>query len=133
MSPRALTLAVGIVIDDAIVVLENVYRFIEEKGMDPFDAAIAGTKDIGLAVLATTLSLVAVFLPVAFMSGIVGRLLHEFAVTICAAILVSGVVSLTLTPMLCARFLKGGHHSDQEIHNPLFDAFERGYEGVLGF
>ncbi len=102
----ALTLSVGIVIDDAIVVLENIYRFIEEKGMNPFDAAIEGTREIGLAVLATTLSLVAVFLPVAFMSGIVGRFMNSFGITMSAAILVSLVVAFTLTPTLAARVLK---------------------------
>ena len=102
----ALTLSVGIVIDDAIVVLENIYRFIEEKGMNPFQAAIEGTREIGLAVLATTLSLVAVFLPVAFMSGIVGRFMNSFGVTMSCAILVSLIVAFTLTPTLSARMLK---------------------------
>ena len=102
----ALTLSVGIVIDDAIVVLENIYRFIEEKGMNPFDAAIEGTREIGLAVLATTLSLIAVFLPVAFMSGIVGRFMNSFGVTMSCAILVSLIVAFTLTPTLSARMLK---------------------------
>ena len=102
----ALTLSVGIVIDDAIVVLENIYRFIEEKGMNPFQAAIEGTREIGLAVLATTLSLIAVFLPVAFMSGIVGRFMNSFGVTMSCAILVSLIVAFTLTPTLSARMLK---------------------------
>ncbi len=102
----ALTLSVGIVIDDAIVVLENIYRFIEEKGMNPFEAAIEGTREIGLAVLATTLSLIAVFLPVAFMSGIVGRFMNSFGVTMSCAILVSLIVAFTLTPTLSARMLK---------------------------
>jgi HAE1 family hydrophobic/amphiphilic exporter-1 len=102
----ALTLAVGIVIDDAIVVLENVYRFINEKGMSPFEAAIEGTREIGLAVLATTISLVAVFMPLAFMAGIVGRFMSSFGITMSAAILVSLVVSFTLTPSLCARWLR---------------------------
>ena len=102
----ALTLSVGIVIDDAIVVLENIYRFIEEKGMNPFQAAIEGTREIGLAVLATSLSLIAVFLPVAFMSGIVGRFMNSFGVTMSCAILVSLVVAFTLTPTLSARMLK---------------------------
>ena len=102
----ALTLAVGIVIDDAIVVLENIYRFIEEKGMDPFEAAIEGTREIGLAVLATTLSLVAIFLPVAFMTGIVGRFMNSFGITMAFAIMVSLVVAFTLTPTLSARMLK---------------------------
>ena len=102
----ALTLSVGIVIDDAIVVLENIYRFIEEKGMPPFQAAIEGTQEIGLAVLATSLSLIAVFLPVAFMSGIVGRFMNSFGVTMSCAILVSLIVAFTLTPTLSARMLK---------------------------
>lgn len=102
----ALTLSVGIVIDDAIVVLENIYRFIEEKGMNPFQAAIEGTKEIGLAVLATTLSLAAVFLPVAFMQGIVGRFLNSFGLTMAFAIMVSLLVSFTMTPMLAARWIK---------------------------
>jgi hydrophobe/amphiphile efflux-1 (HAE1) family protein len=102
----ALALAVGIVIDDAIVVLENIYRFIHEKGVKPFPAAILATKEIGLAVLATTLSLIAVFLPVAFMGGIVGRFLKSFGLTMAFAIGVSLLVSFTLTPMLSARWLK---------------------------
>ena len=102
----ALTLAVGIVIDDAIVVLENIYRFIEEKGMPPRRAAILATKEIGLAVLATTFSLVAVFLPVSFMGGIVGRFMKSFGYTMSFAIVVSLVVSFTLTPMLSSRWIK---------------------------
>src|SRR3954468_362905 len=101
----ALALAVGIVIDDAIVVLENIYRFIDEKKMKPFPAAILATKEIGLAVLATTLSLMAVFLPVAFMSGIVGRFLYSFGLTMAFAIGVSMVVAFTLTPMMASRML----------------------------
>src|SRR4029453_11473630 len=102
----ALTLMVGIVIDDAIVVLENIFRFIEEKGVPPFQAAIDGTKEIGLAVTATTLSLLAVFLPVGFMGGIVGRFMSSFGFTSSFAIAVSLLVSFTLTPMLAARLLK---------------------------
>ena len=102
----ALALAVGIVIDDAIVVLENIFRFIDEKGVKPFPAAILATKEIGLAVLATTLSLVAVFLPVAFMGGIVGRFLNSFGLTMAFSILISMLVSFTLTPMLSARWLR---------------------------
>ena len=102
----ALTLAVGIVIDDAIVVLENIFRFIEEKKIAPFQAAIDATKEIGLAVLATTLSLVAVFLPVAFMGGIVGRFMNSFGLTMAFAILVSLLISFSLTPMLSARLLR---------------------------
>jgi hydrophobic/amphiphilic exporter-1 (mainly G- bacteria), HAE1 family len=102
----SLTLMVGIVIDDAIVVLENIYRFIEEKGMDPFQAAIEGTREIGLAVLATTLSLMAVFVPIGFMQGIVGRFMSSFGLTASFAVAVSLLVSFTLTPMLAARLLK---------------------------
>src|SRR5262245_12201051 len=102
----ALTLMVGIVIDDAVVVLENIFRFIEEKGVPPFQAAIEGTKEIGLAVTATTLSLLAVFLPVGFMAGIVGRFMSSFGFTSSFAIAVSLLVSFTLTPALAARMIK---------------------------
>src|SRR5205814_6586201 len=102
----ALTLMVGVVIDDAIIVLENIYRFIEEKGMRPFEAAIEGTKEIGLAVMATTMSLLAVFVPVGFMGGIVGRFMSSFGFTASFAIAVSLLVSFTLTPMLAARLIK---------------------------
>ena len=114
----ALTLMVGIVIDDAIVVLENIFRFIEEKGIPPFQAAIDGTKEIGMAVTATTLSLLAVFLPVGFMGGIVGRFMSSFGLTSSFAIAVSLLVSFTLTPMLAARLIK--RSSDKEE-----GAFER--------
>lgn len=103
----ALTLSVGIVIDDAIVVMENIVRFVDEKKMDPKRAAILGTKEIGMAVLATTLSLIAVFLPIAFMGGIIGRFMGSFGLTMAFAIAVSLLVSFTLTPMLCSRWLKG--------------------------
>lgn len=112
----ALTLMVGIVIDDAIVVLENIFRFIEEKGVPPFQAAIDGTKEIGLAVMATTLSLLAVFLPVGFMGGIVGRFMSSFGLTSSFAIAVSLIVSFTLTPMLAARLIK---RSDDEKERAL--------------
>lgn len=102
----SLTLMVGIVIDDAIVVLENIFRFIEEKGMEPFQAAIEGTREIGLAVLATTLSLMAVFVPIGFMQGIVGRFMSSFGLTAAFAVGVSLLVSFTLTPMLAARLIK---------------------------
>lgn len=102
----ALVLMVGVVIDDAIVVLENVFRFIEEKGMTPFRAAIEGTREIGMAVLATTLSLVIVFLPVSFLSSVTGRMLYEFGITATVAILVSMLVSFTLTPMMCSQLLR---------------------------
>ena len=106
MTMLALTLAVGIVIDDAIVVLENIYRFVEEKGMSPFEASVEATKEIGLAVLATTFSLIAIFVPVGFMGGIVGRFMKSFGLTMSFAILVSLLVSFTLTPMLAARWIK---------------------------
>ncbi|HEV7684146.1 MAG TPA: efflux RND transporter permease subunit, partial [Pyrinomonadaceae bacterium] len=109
----SLTLMVGIVIDDAIVVLENIFRFIEEKGMPSFQAAIEGTKEIGLAVTATTLSLLAVFLPVGFMGGIVGRFMSSFGLTSSFAIAVSLLVSFTLTPMLAARLIKRSHDAEE--------------------
>jgi hydrophobe/amphiphile efflux-1 (HAE1) family protein len=118
----ALALAVGIVIDDAIVVLENIYRFIHEKKVKPFPAAILATKDIGLAVLATTLSLMAVFLPVAFMNGIVGRFLKSFGLTMAFAIGVSLFVSFTLTPMLAARWLDPSSKAKEKT------ALERGVD-----
>ena len=109
----ALTLMVGIVIDDAIVVLENIFRFIEEKGMPSFQAAIEGTREIGMAVTATTLSLLAVFLPVGFMGGIVGRFMSSFGLTSSFAIAVSLLVSFTLTPMLAARLIKRSNDSEE--------------------
>jgi hydrophobic/amphiphilic exporter-1 (mainly G- bacteria), HAE1 family len=105
ISLLAITLCVGFVVDDAIVMLENIMRHVEE-GMKPFEAALKGSKEIGFTIISMTLSLVAVFIPVLFMGGIVGRLFREFAVTISCAILVSGFVSLTLTPMLCSRILR---------------------------
>jgi HAE1 family hydrophobic/amphiphilic exporter-1 len=115
MTMLALTLMVGIVIDDAIVVLENIYRFVEEKGMTPFRAAIEGTREIGLAVMATTMSLLAVFLPVGFLGGIVGRFMSSFGLTAAAAISISLLVSFTLTPMLAARWIKEtpDHRTDE--------------------
>ena len=109
----ALTLMVGIVIDDAIVVLENIFRFIEEKGIPPFQAAIDGTREIGLAVTATTLSLLAVFLPVGFMGGIVGRFMSSFGLTASFAIAVSLLVSFTLTPTLAARLIKRSDDAEE--------------------
>src|SRR5207249_1202829 len=105
LSMMALTLSVGFVVDDAIVMLENIVRHME-RGERPLDAAFRGSKEIGFTILSMTLSLAAVFIPVLFMGGIIGRLFHEFAVTIGCAILISGFVSLTLTPMLCGRFLR---------------------------
>ena len=129
----ALTLSVGIVIDDAIVVLENIYRFIEEKHEDQFQAAIDGTKEIGLAVLATTLSLVAIFVPVAFMGGIVGRFMKAFGLTMAFAIFVSLIVSFTLTPMLSARFLKidKDKHKASSKDSKIFSAVDRFYTRTL--
>jgi HAE1 family hydrophobic/amphiphilic exporter-1 len=131
----ALTLSVGIVIDDAIVVLENIFRFIEEKGMPPMQAAVEATKEIGLAVMATTLSLVAIFAPVGFMSGMVGRFMQSFGLTMAFAVLVSLLVSFTLTPMMSAYWLKPqpkGEHRDSK-HNRLFDPLDRGYTRMLNW
>jgi len=129
----ALTLSVGIVIDDAIVVLENIYRFIEEKGMPPVLAAVEATREIGLAVMATTLSLVAIFAPVGFMSGMVGRFMASFGLTMSFAVLVSLFVSFTLTPMMSAYWLKppvkDGKHDSK--HNLLFEPLDRGYTRLL--
>ncbi len=127
----ALTLAVGIVIDDAIVVLENIFRFIEEKKVMPFQAAIDATKEIGLAVLATTLSLVAVFLPVAFMGGIVGRFMNSFGLTMAFAILVSLLVSFSLTPMLSARFLRRKEEKEKSKSRGFYAVIDRTYVAML--
>lgn len=135
ISMLALVLMVGIVIDDAIVVLENIFRFQEEKGMGPVEAAIEGTREIGLAVLATTLSLAVVFMPVALMSGIVGRFMSSFGFTAAFAIMVSLLVSFTLTPAFSARFLKAapntGHSSTKE--GLLFKLVSRPYMGLLAW
>ncbi|MFI5302148.1 MAG: efflux RND transporter permease subunit, partial [Polyangiales bacterium] len=132
----ALTLSVGIVIDDAIVVLENIVRHMEEKRQAPMKAAVEGTKEIGLAVMATTLSLIAVFLPVAFMSGIVGRFLNSFGLTMAYAIFISLIVSFTLTPMLSSRWLKvdknKAHNADGTAKRSFFyGPIERFYMLVL--
>jgi HAE1 family hydrophobic/amphiphilic exporter-1 len=134
----ALTLSVGIVIDDAIVVLENIYRFIEEKGMPPIKAAVEGTREIGLAVLATTLSLVAIFAPVGFMSGMVGRFMRSFGLTMAFAVMVSLLVSFTLTPTMCARWLKvkpreedESHHIHDSKHSKIFGPVDRVYTRML--
>ncbi len=131
----ALTLMVGVVIDDAIIVLENIYRFIEEKGMTPFDAAIEGTREIGLAVMATTLSLMAVFVPVGFMGGIVGRFMSSFGLTAAFAVFISLIISFTLTPMLSSRWIKiqpvkkGGHTSSKD--SAVFRPIDRAYMAML--
>ena len=126
LSLMALTLSVGFVVDDAIVMLENIVRHMED-GEGAMEAAINGSGEIGFTILSMTLSLSAVFIPVFFMGGVLGRLLHEFAVTIMAAILVSGLVSLTLTPMLCSRFLKPQH---QVKHGRLYNFFESMQAGL---
>jgi hydrophobe/amphiphile efflux-1 (HAE1) family protein len=123
LSLMALTLSVGFIVDDAIVMLENIMRHVEE-GQAPRDAAFTGSGEIGFTILSMTVSLAAVFIPVVFMGGIIGRLLHEFAVTIVAAILVSGVVSVTLTPMLCSRFIRGS----DDRHGRFYRALERGFD-----
>jgi hydrophobic/amphiphilic exporter-1 (mainly G- bacteria), HAE1 family len=115
----ALTLMVGVVVDDAIIVLENIYRYMEEKGMGSFEAAERGTKEIGLAVLATTVSLLAVFIPVGFMGGMTGRFMSAFGFTCAGAVVVSMLVSFTLTPMLCSRFVHppagNGRHKSKDV------------------
>jgi hydrophobic/amphiphilic exporter-1 (mainly G- bacteria), HAE1 family len=134
----ALTLSVGIVIDDAIVVLENIYRFIEEKGMPPIQAAIEGTREIGLAVLATTMSLVAIFAPVGFMSGMVGRFMRSFGLTMAFAVMVSLLVAFTLIPTMSGRWLKvkprtedEDHHVHDSKHSKIFGPIDRIYTRML--
>ncbi|HEY3065737.1 MAG TPA: multidrug efflux RND transporter permease subunit [Methylomirabilota bacterium] len=126
LSLMALTLCVGFVVDDAVVMLENIVRHME-AGESRMEAAFKGAREIGFTILSMTLSLAAVFIPVLFMGGVVGRLLHEFAVTIGVAVLVSGVISLTLTPMLCSRFLRPPSHR----HGRLYTMSERFFDGML--
>jgi HAE1 family hydrophobic/amphiphilic exporter-1 len=126
ISLMALTLCVGFVVDDAVVVLENIVRHME-NGEDRMTAALRGSREIGFTILSMTLSLAAVFIPVLFMGGLVGRLLKEFAVTIMVAVLISGAVSLTLTPMLCSRFLRPPHGG----HSRLYQWSERIFDGML--
>jgi len=130
LSLMALTLSVGFVVDDAIVMLENIVRHME-MGEQPFQASLRGAREIGFTIVSMTLSLAAVFLPVLFMGGIVGRLLHEFAVTIGVAILVSGFVSLSLTPMLCSRILRAQQQGSEARHGKLYMASERVFDGML--
>src|SRR6202165_5464086 len=135
MTLLALTLSVGFVVDDAIVMLENIVRHIEH-GMRPYEAALKGAREIGFTIISITFSLIAVFIPVLLMGGIVGRGFREFAVTIACAILVSGFVSLTLTPMLCARVLKAHDPNTKEnfvlrAFEQMFSAWLRGYEWAL--
>ncbi len=135
MTLLALTLSVGFVVDDAIVMLENIVRHIEH-GMRPYEAALKGAREIGFTIISITFSLIAVFIPVLLMGGIVGRVFREFAVTVSVAIIVSGFVSLTLTPMLCARLLKG-HDAARKpnvvlrVFERMFDSWLRGYEWAL--
>jgi HAE1 family hydrophobic/amphiphilic exporter-1 len=135
MTMLALTLMVGIVIDDAIVVLENIYRFVEEKGMTPRRAAVEGTKEIGLAVMATTMSLLAVFLPVGFLGGIIGRFMSSFGLTSAAAIAISLIVSFTLTPMLASRWIKHDHDERASDHSRrgFYRHIDRAYTRMLEF
>jgi HAE1 family hydrophobic/amphiphilic exporter-1 len=129
LSLMALTLSVGFVVDDAIVMLENIHRHME-MGKSPLQAALDGSKEIGFTIISMTVSLVAVFIPVLLLGGLLGRLFHEFAVTISIAILVSGVTSLTLTPMLCSRFLR---HQPSTRHSRAFRVIEDGYQHMLDF
>ena len=128
LSLMALTLCVGFVVDDAIVMLENIVRHME-NGEPPMEAAFKGSKEIGFTIVSMTLSLTCVFIPVLFMSGLLGRLLHEFAVTIIVAVLVSGFVSLTLTPMMCSRFV---HPEHDRKHGKLYNFFERFFDWLRG-
>ena len=128
LSLMALTIAVGFVVDDAIVVVENIFRHLE-AGTTPLQSAIKGAREIGFTVLSISISLVAVFIPLLLMSGIVGRLFHEFAITVVAAIAVSVVVSLTLTPMLCSRFLVSEHERE---HGRLYRFIERVFRYAAG-
>ena len=128
LSLMGLTIAVGFVIDDAIVMLENIYRHIED-GMAPMEAALKGAGEIGFTIVSISISLIAVFIPLLLMGGIVGRLLREFAVTVSMTVIISAFVSLTLTPMMCARFLKAENHK----HGRLYNIVEAMFDGMLGF
>jgi multidrug efflux pump len=139
LSLMALTIATGFVVDDAIVVLENVTRYIE-KGMEPFEAALVGAREVAFTVVSMSISLVAVFIPILFMGGIVGRLFREFAVTLSVAIGISLVISLTTTPMMCSLLLKRKVEGEKEKQGPIarwsergFDAMHRGYARTLGW
>ena len=128
ISMMAIILSIGFVVDDAIVMLENIVRHIE-KGMEPFAAALHGSREIGFTIVSMTLSLAAVFIPILFMAGLLGRLFREFAITICAAILISGLVSLTLTPMLCGHLLR---ERKSRTHGLLYRGTERVFDGMRG-
>src|SRR2546429_2470606 len=132
MTLLALALSVGFVVDDAIVMLENIVRHVE-GGMRPFEAALKGAREIGFTIVSITFSLIAVFIPVLLMGGMVGRVFREFAVSIAVAIIVSGFVSLTLTPMLCARVLRSHHEGEKQnvglrVFEAAFEAGLRSYE-----
>ena len=129
LSLMALTIATGFVVDDAIVMIENIVRYIE-LGEKPFDAALKGAKQIGFTVISLTVSLIAVFIPLLFMTGVVGRLFREFAITLSVAVVVSAIVSLTLTPMMCARLLRP---ESEEPHGRFFQATERFFDGMLAW
>ena len=129
LSLMAITISVGFVVDDAIVVIENIFRHVEE-GMPTFPAALKGARQIGFTIVSMTTSLVAVFIPLLFMGGLIGRLFHEFAVTLSMAVLVSGVLSLTLTPMMCSRFLRA--ESSYTRRGPFYRASEAAFNWVLG-
>src|SRR3979409_1868702 len=137
MTLLALTLSVGFVVDDAIVMLENIVRHIE-GGMRPYEAALKGSREIGFTIMSITLALIAVFIPVLLMGGMVGRVFREFAVSIAVAIIVSGFVSLTLTPMLCARVLRAPHEGERQnfilrMFEAMFKSWLRGYERSLNW
>ena len=127
LSLMALTIAVGFVVDDAIVMLENIYRYIED-GMNPMDAAIRGAGEIGFTIISISMSLIAVFIPLLLMGGIVGRLFREFAMTVAIAVVMSAFISLTLTPMMCSRFLKS-HHGE---HGRVYRFVEAGFDALIG-
>src|SRR5262249_40198279 len=128
LSLMALTISTGFVVDDAIVVMENIARHLE-AGMAPIAAALQGAKEIGFTVLSISISLIAVFIPILLMGGIVGRLFREFAVTLSTAIVISMVVSLTTTPMMCARLLR---HDDPSRQSRVSNAAEQAFLGVVG-
>ena len=137
LSLMALTISTGFVVDDAIVMIENIVRFIE-AGEKPFDAALKGARQIGFTVVSLSVSLIAVFIPLLFMTGIVGRLFREFAITLSAAVVVSAVISLTLTPMMCAYLLKPEEKEDatgkdKQRHNAFYRVTERFFDGMLAF
>jgi HAE1 family hydrophobic/amphiphilic exporter-1 len=138
ISLLGLTLSVGLVVDDAIVMLENIVRHMEEDGLSAFDAALKGSSEIGFTIVSISLSLVAVFIPVLLMGGVIGRIFNEFAVVVTVSILASAFVSLTLTPMLCARLLSGygAHHRENAVGRVLergFSALASGYDRTLGW